>query len=315
MCSKRILVTGASGFIARSICSADIFNDYNFYAVGRAEQLNWNNIESSKMNAEVYIHTAGIAHDTTSKIQNQMYLDINVGLTQKLFELFLKDEQSEKFIYFSSIKAINSKGDPVEPLTEAIQDLPTDIYGISKKLAEDWLLEQDFPQNKKVIILRPAMIYGQNPKSNLSLLIQFLFKGFPLILNRELGSRAFLSVNNLLYVLREIIENSYLDSGIYHVCDDGRLTTLDIVRMTEVVSNKKFRVILFPAVIYNFIIRILFLLGLRRISNSLEKMNSYFLVSNHKLKSALGITNFPFIIHDDMKKTIEKIVEDLKYSK
>jgi nucleoside-diphosphate-sugar epimerase len=305
----RILITGRSGFIANSICNAAFFENYEFISVGRIEKLNWENIDNCAVNAEVYIHTAGIAHDTTSTIQNQTYIDVNVGLTRKLFEIFLRDAKSEKFIYFSSIKAINSTGDPEKPLTEDIQNSPSDIYGISKKMAEDWLLAQDLPQNKKVIILRPAMIYGQNPKSNLNLLIQYLFKGFPLLLNRELGSRAFLSLNNLFFVLYEIVENSYLDSGIYHLCDDGRITTLEIVRMTEDISQKKFRVILVPKIIYTFIIRILTQLGLRRISNSLEKMNSGFIVSNDKLKLALGITKFPFIIHDEMKKTIEEIAK------
>lgn len=305
----RILITGRSGFIANSICNASFFENYEFISVGRIEKLNWENIDNCAVNAEVYIHTAGIAHDTTSTIKNQTYIDVNVGLTQKLFEIFLRDAKSEKFIYFSSIKAINSTSDPEKPLTEDIQNSPSDIYGISKKMAEDWLLAQDLPQNKKVIILRPAMIYGQNPKSNLNLLIQYLFKGFPLLLNRELGSRAFLSLNNLFFVLNEIVENSYLDSGIYHLCDDGRITTLEIVRVTEDISQKKFRVILVPKIIYTFIIRILTQLGLRRISNSLEKMNSGFIVSNDKLKLALGITKFPFIIHDEMKKTIEEIAK------
>lgn len=313
MKSCRVLITGRSGFIASSICNAEFFENYEFISVGRSEKLNWENIDNCAVNAEVYIHTAGIAHDTKSAILNQTYIDVNVGLTQKLFEIFLRDEQSRKFIFFSSIKAIYADGDFEMPLKEENQNLPVDIYGISKRMAEDWLLKQTLPENKQVIILRPAMIYGQNPKSNLNLLIQFLVNGYPVLLNSSIGKRSYLSLNNLLFVLKEVVENSTIESGIFHVCDDDSLTTLEIIRLTEIVSNKKFRVLVVPTFIYKFLLQILNLLGLNKISSSLEKMNSIFWVSNDKLKSTLGIANFPFLIQVEMKNTIELIVKNLKH--
>ena len=44
------------------------------------------------------------AHDTKNTTEEQTYFDINVGLTEKIFEYFLQSGAS-KFIFFSSVKA------------------------------------------------------------------------------------------------------------------------------------------------------------------------------------------------------------------
>jgi len=67
----------------------------------------------------------------------QTYFDINVGLTEKIFEFFLQSG-AQKFIFFSSVKAA---ADTVqgEYLTEETTPSPGTPYGRSKLAAENYL--------------------------------------------------------------------------------------------------------------------------------------------------------------------------------
>ena len=73
-------------------------------------------------------------------LSEQEYFDINVGLTQKIFQHFLKSSAT-KFIFFSSVKAVadSVKGDH---LTEEAAPNPKTPYGKSKLEAERGILEE-----------------------------------------------------------------------------------------------------------------------------------------------------------------------------
>ena len=53
---------------------------------------------------DAIIHLAGKAHDTKNRSAAQAYFDINMGLTQKIFDFFL-ESSAKKFVFFSSVKA------------------------------------------------------------------------------------------------------------------------------------------------------------------------------------------------------------------
>ena len=64
-------------------------------------------------NTHAIIHLAGKAHDTKNRSAAQAYFDINMGLTQKIFDFFL-ESSAKKFVFFSSVKAAADSvvGDP-----------------------------------------------------------------------------------------------------------------------------------------------------------------------------------------------------------
>jgi UDP-glucose 4-epimerase len=61
------------------------------------------NVEWDKV--DTIIHLAGKAHDTKNTSSEQEYFDINVGLTQIIFQKFLISSAS-KFIFFSSVMVV-----------------------------------------------------------------------------------------------------------------------------------------------------------------------------------------------------------------
>jgi nucleoside-diphosphate-sugar epimerase len=135
-----ILITGAFGFVGaylsktlqgeskHHLIAVDIHKPTNFVYDEYTSWENLENVDWSKV--DVIIHLAGKAHDTKNTTEEHEYFDINVGLTQKIFEYFL-NSASTKFIYFSSVKAVadSVKG---EALTEDAEPDPGTTYGRSK---------------------------------------------------------------------------------------------------------------------------------------------------------------------------------------
>ena len=117
---------------------------------------------------DAIIHLAGKAHDTKNRSAAQAYFDINMGLTQKIFDFFL-ESSAKKFVFFSSVKAA---ADSVvgDMLTEDVVPAPVGPYGESKIAAENYILDKLKVENgklkanpyddKQVYILRPCMIHG-----------------------------------------------------------------------------------------------------------------------------------------------------------
>ena len=95
-----------------------------------------------------------LAKMTVSTNEMQDYFDVNVGLTERVFETV--GAQVPRFVYFSSSKA----------------DAHGNAYGRSKLAAERYL-------DGRAIVLRPAMIHGPGNKGNLNLLWGIARRGLP----------------------------------------------------------------------------------------------------------------------------------------
>ena len=116
-----------------------------------------------------------------------------------------------------------------EVLSENHTPNPQSHYGKSKLLAEDYILSKDIPNNKRVFIPRPCMIHGPGNKGNLNLLYRLVDKGFPWPLGAFENQRSFCSIENLCFVINEILMNESIPSGIYNLADDGSISTNQLI--------------------------------------------------------------------------------------
>lgn len=141
------------------------------------------------------------------------------------------------FIYFSSVKAV---ADTVEGiLVEETEANPLTPYGKSKLEAEDFLLSQILPADKRLFIIRPCMIHGPGNKGNLNLLYKVVEKGLPWPLASFNNKRSFLSIDNLSFLINQILINDQIESGIYNFSDDDSLSTNDLIEViSESLSRK-----------------------------------------------------------------------------
>ena len=155
------------------------------------------------------------------------YYTINTNLTKNIFDKFLVSEASV-FFYFSSVKAAADSLDC--ELDEGYLNKPITHYGKSKLLAEKYILKNNLPEGKRAYILRPCMIHGPGNKGNLNLLYSVISKGFPWPLGAFDNKRSFCTIDNLCFIINELINNDKIPSGIYNIADDEPLSTNYIIK-------------------------------------------------------------------------------------
>jgi nucleoside-diphosphate-sugar epimerase len=250
---------------------------------------------------EAVIHLAGMAHDTRGTANESQYFEVNVGLTQKIFDYFLSSS-ARKFICFSSVKAV---ADSVEGeiLTENTSPNPKTPYGRSKLEAETYLLSKELPSDKQLYIFRPAMIHGPGNKGNLNLLYSALKSGIPYPLGAYDNKRSFTSIQNLLFIVESFL-NSEIPSDVYNVCDDEALSTIEIATLINQSLGRPEKIWNIPKTLINGLAKTGDLLHLPFNSERLQKLTETYIVSNAKLKLALKTDTLPVGAREGLLDTL-----------
>lgn len=279
---KKVAITGATGFVGINL------QDYlkASYAV-QSWSVRFKPNQHFEVGSNSIIHLAGKAHDLKKVSSPQDYYESNFELTKQLFDAFLVSD-SAVFIFMSTVKAVADTVSGI--LTEKTIPEPKTHYGIAKHQAEQYILSQELPQGKRVYILRPCMIHGPGNKGNLNLLYQFVAKGLPWPLGDFKNERSFLSIENLCFVVKELLENAAIPSGVYQVSDDKVLSTNELIRLLGVSLDKKSTILNIPASWIKGFAKIGDHLHLPLNSERLQKLTENYVVSNQKIVSAIAKT-------------------------
>lgn len=291
-----IIITGASGFVGQNLKPYLQEKSFNVNALSLRGE--W----QLPTNTDIVIHLAGKAHDTANTSSSDEYFKVNRDLTIQLFDEFLKSNAKD-FFYFSSVKAAADTVDGV--LTEDVSPKPITPYGQSKIEAEEYLLAQDLPENKRLFIIRPCMIHGPGNKGNLNLLYKVVEKGMPWPLASFENKRSFLSINNLSYLVHQMITNEQLTSGIYNFADDETLSTNELVTLISKTLDVKPKLWHIPSALIKFGVKIGDVVPVPLNSERLKKLTESYIVSNQKIKAALGIDKLPLTAKQGLEITIK----------
>jgi nucleoside-diphosphate-sugar epimerase len=292
----KVSIVGASGFLGQHLVRE--LRNANGVSL---RSTNWIDEIS---NSDIIINLVGKAHDHKGTATQQDFYFANVELTKNIFNEFLKSK-AQILIHVSSIAAVEEY-ESLNPLEEDHPSRPFSHYGKSKREAEDWLLKQSLPYNKKIIILRPPMVHGAGDKGNLGLLYKLISKGVPYPLASFENRRSFLSVENLIFFIQEIIDNNqFLDTGVYHVADDETVSTKEIIEIIKKVKNKKIIDLSISPIFIKSVSKIGDFIPLPLNTRRLKKMTSNLEVSNQKIKNALGIDQLPVSASEGLEKTIK----------
>ena len=201
--------------------------------------------------------------------------------------------------------------------------IPTPIgpYGESKIAAENYIIEKFAPEalkrpfhnftdedavvdGKKVYIMRPCMIHGPGNKGNLNLLYGVVSKGIPWPLGAFENRRSFTSIGNLQEVIKGLLTKD-APSGIYHMGDDEALSTNELIEVICSALGKKAHIWRIPRGLMNGVARVGDWLHLPLNSLRMQKLTENYVVSNAKIKAALGMTAMPVRAVDGLRGTIE----------
>jgi nucleoside-diphosphate-sugar epimerase len=298
----KIAITGVTGFVGQNL--ARYLSDIDILGISRdAKGINitYQELSLDIFNKQkVFIHLAGKAHDLKKISDDKEYFEVNTELTKRLFDQFL-ESTCEVFIYMSSVKAAADEISGI--LTEEIKPNPVTAYGKSKLAAEQYILSEEIPKNKRVYILRPCMIHGPNNKGNLNLLYSFISKGIPYPFGKYLNRRSFVSVDNLCFIIKELIDNTKIESGIYNIADDIPLSTISLIQVISEALGKPTRILKFSKFFVSFVAKVGDLLPLPINSERLLKLTENYEVSNLKIKKAIQ-KKFPLSSKEGIKKTI-----------
>jgi len=291
----KIIITGASGFVGHNLSKylQNQKHDVNALSVRNSWDLD-------KI-SDAVIHLAGKAHDTANTIEEVEYFKVNRDLTIRLFKEFL-DSDCRDFIYFSSVKATADTIDMI--LDENHFSDPKTPYGKSKLEAENYLLSQKLPENKRLFIIRPCMIHGPGNKGNLNLLYKLVEKGIPWPLAAFENKRSFLSIDNLNFLIHQML-NKNIPSGIYNFADDKVISTNELISTINTALGKKAKLWKISKDLIEGIAGFGDKLHLPLNTERLKKLTESYVVSNQKIKSALGIEKLPVSAEEGLMKTIK----------
>lgn len=295
------LVTGSSGFVGRNLFKAfENQKNIQFFDWDRTKD-----VSNQLIAKDGVIHLAGKAHDDKDVSDPTKYYLVNTDLTKNCFDAFLKSSAST-FIYFSSVKASADEVSGI--LLESDIPNPKTHYGKSKLMAEEYILSKKIPQGKRVYILRPCMIHGPGNKGNLNLLYKWVRMGYPWPLGAFDNQRSFCSIENVSFVVNELLSRTDIPSGIYNLADNETLSTNQLIKLIGKALQKDIKIWEINPHIIRFLASFGDLFKLPINSERLHKLTSGYVVSNEKLVKALG-KPLPVNAQNGMNHTLTNFID------
>lgn len=259
---------------------------------------------------DAVIHLAGKSEDTIDLSKSLEYMENNVGLTYCIFEWF-KRSNARQFYYMSSIKVIGNRTEGVE-LTEELEPMPFGPLGESKYMVERYLLDK-WMLDKKVYILRTAFLHGHGLfcNDNAKRIFNWIKKGLPYIFGSFDCRRSFTSLDNLHFVLAQMLEKD-IPGGVYHLTDDGSVISSAFYKLIGQALGKRVRIWRLGKGIFKLAARISGWSHGYFDNFEYRKLTLNFVASNRKLKNALGIESMPFPLQEGLVKSVKEYDEHLK---
>ena len=312
----KILITGVHGFVGSNLVEA-LKKEHTIYGLdiiapvkdGVRFTFSWDYLDKPNEIPEVdaIIHLAGKAHDTKNQSAAEVYFKVNTGLTEKIFDWFLKQPKCKKFVFFSTAKAAADKVEGV--LTEDVVPAPVGPYGESKIAAERYILDKltvdGLPlTDKDVYIFRPCMIHGPGNKGNLNLLYNVVKKGIPWPLGAFENRRTFTSVENICFAVNGVLTKD-VPSGIYNMGDDEALSTNELIEEICKSLGKKAHIWKLPKGLMNGVAKVGGWLHLPLNPERLRKLTENYISSNEKIKKALGVEKMPVDARKGLQTTLK----------
>lgn len=230
MQARRIVVTGASGFIGRVLVRRAREAGHDLVPLSRTDGLLQGSYEDADVLARVFagadavVHLAARAHlgGTDSDF------DVNVRSTAAVARAAVAAGVG-RVVLLSSI-GVNGNVSRTKPFDENDPPAPVQAYARSKLRCEQELASLLRGSRTEWTIARPPLVYGPRAPGNFGQLVNAVARGWPLPLRSVQNRRTLVGVDNLSDAILACALQAQAAGQLFLVADDEDLSTPEIVR-------------------------------------------------------------------------------------
>ena len=243
---SRIAVTGATGFVGRSLVARLQREAVDVVAITRShppsdgslsnlsvisDYLDTASLTNLFCSCDVVIHLAALAHQisrSSSAIELNAYRRANL---ESLVSVARAASQAgvRRLVFVSSI-GVNGASTYGTPFTEADQPLPSEPYAITKLEAERALSEELLDSSTDWVVLRPPLVYGPGCPGNLERLIRLASSAPVLPFGSIHSLRTLISIDNLIDALLISSHHPAVSRRVFVVADSEDIDVAGILK-------------------------------------------------------------------------------------
>lgn len=242
---KKVLVTGANGFLGKKLCEELKNKNIPFKSIYGASSKKETSCDFSKnfdltsylKETHTVVHCAGRAHIFKKDSANKnLFYKINQEAIEKLAKQCI-ESGVKKFILISTAGVMGRISIFPNKLSVINKPKPFDDYTLSKLEGENALVSSCKNNEMKYTILRPPLIYGPNAPGNWKRLNKLLSYKIPLPFKNIKNKRSFVFLDNLIDLIITCIFDQKANNQIFNVSDNEDISTSELINFLLEASN------------------------------------------------------------------------------
>lgn len=314
----KILVTGASGFMAKTLI-ARLSESDGLQVTGLSRKAaRWQEADSYPaehvfatadfmdllVGIDVVIHAAARAHILKDEVPDPLaeFRKVNVDFTLNIARQAAVSGV-KRFIFISTIGVNGTRND--RPFTAADSVAPEEPYAISKWEAEQGLVELCNTHSMELVIIRPPLMYGPDAPGNFASLVKWVSSGVPLPLGAIDNKRSLIGLDNMVDLIATCLDHPAAAGEVLLASDGEDISTSQLLRRVAKAMGKPARLIPIPEAILRAGAAAL---GKRSMAN---RLLGSLQVDISKTKELLGWTP-PFTLDEGLSRCFDDSARDKK---
>jgi nucleoside-diphosphate-sugar epimerase len=308
------LVTGATGFVGRFLCTRLLSSGWQVRGtllVSESPSVLISGVEPVVVEPlgsdtpwshalegiDTMIHLAARVHIMDDAATDPLleFRKVNTEGTMQLAREAVK-AGVKRMVFISTIK-VNGE-ESVTPYTGDSLAQPSDPYGVSKWEAEQGLRQIEAETGLEVVVVRPTLVYGPGVKANFLNMMKVVVKGFPLPFASIKNKRSLIYIGNFVDSLATCASHPDAAGKTFLVSDSDDVSTSELIRKTARALQVKARLFSVPLPVMRLAGKI------TGKSAAVDRLTGSLAVDTTKIQQDLGWKP-PFAMAQGLDKTAE----------